>query len=175
MAINLMKNNRRSGFTLIEVLLYLAILSVVALLLSAFLPTVIEARVKHKAIEEVESQGMQAMSVMLQSVRNASSIAAPAVGASGTTLNLVMASSTINPTIFDLTAAGTLRLKEGSALAMPLTNQRVTTTALTFTNASATSTSGLVTIRLTLAYATSSARQMYVYQKTFYGSASLKL
>jgi len=163
---------KKEAFTLIELLLYIAILSTLAMVLASFLPLVMEARVKRKTIDEVESQGAQAMTIMLQTIRNASGINSPATSTSAGTISLSMASTTLNPTVFDV-SAGAIRIKEGTAPAVSLTNHYVSTTALTFWNYSST-TQGMVTIRLDLAYATSSNLQRYQYQKMFYGSAAIR-
>src|SRR3989344_8594659 len=78
----------KNGFTLVELLLYVAISSVILLVTSLFLSVLLESRIKSQVIAEVEQQGAQVMQIMTQSIRNAETINSPAQGVSGASLSI---------------------------------------------------------------------------------------
>jgi Tfp pilus assembly protein PilW len=96
------KVSKAQGFTLIELLLYTAIVGSLLVAISLFFTTVLEARVKGQSIMEVEQQGAAAMEYITQTIRNANSITAPAVGATGTSLTLSVPTVAQSPTVFDI-------------------------------------------------------------------------
>lgn len=161
------------GFTLIELLLYVSIVGVLVLALSAFLFVLLEARVKNQTIAEVEQQGVAAMQIITQTARNTEAITAPIVGASGSSLTLDVITVASDPTVFDL-SSGALRITEGAGSAVALTNSRIVASALTFQNLSRASTPGTVRIQFTLTAANPSGRQEYTFAKTFTSSATLR-
>lgn len=162
---------RQSGFTFIELLLYVALMSVLLFGISAFLMVFLEARVKNKTIAEVEQQGMQVMQILVQTIHNADSITLPAAGVSGTTLTLVTAGAT-NPTTVTL-ATNAIQLSEGGAAAVPLTNARVTASAFTAQNLSRPATPGVIRLQFTLTAVNPTKRGEYSYARTFIGGAAL--
>lgn len=164
----------KSGFTLIELLLYVSIAATMLLAISILFSVLLSGRVKNQTIAEVNEQGVLAMQIMTQAVRNADSINLPSAGASASTLSLVMPTPAQNPTVFDLTS-NVIRTTEGAGSAVPLTNStRVTVSSLTFQNLSLSGTPGTIRIQFTLTHINPSGRNEYNYNKTFYGSASLR-
>lgn len=170
---NIMKLKIQNGFTLIELLLYISIASIMLLVISVFLSTLLESRVKNQTIAEVEQQGLQVMQIITQTARNAEAITSPALGASTPSLTLDVIAVVSDPAIFDL-ASGVIRIKEGAGSATALTNSRVTASALTFQNLSRASTPGTVRIQFTLTHSNPSGRNEYNFSKTFTGSATLR-
>lgn len=167
------KNHSQSGFTIIELLLYVAISSVILLVISLFLQTLLESRIKNQTIAEVEQQGLQVMQMITQTARNAEAITSPAQGASAATLTLDVITVANDPTIFDL-ASGVIRITEGTGSAVSLTNSRITASSLTFQNLSLTSTPGTIRIQFTLTHVNPEGRNEYSFTKTFTGSATLR-
>lgn len=161
------------GFTLIELLLYVAISGVILLVISLFLQTLLESRIKNQTIAEVEQQGLQVMQLITQTIRNADTINSPAIGASAATLSINTYTAGNNPTVFDL-SSGVIRIKEGVGSAIALTNARITASALNFQNLSRVSTPGTIRISFTITHSNPAGRNEYNFSKTFYGSASLR-
>ncbi len=161
------------GFTLIELLLYVAISSVLLLVISAFLSSLLQSRVKNQTIAEVEQQGVQVMQIISQTIRNAKDINSPTQGTSASSLSLDVITGANNPTVFDL-SSGVVRIKEGVATAIALTNSRVTASGLSFQNLSRSNTPGTVRISYTLTHLNPSGRNEYDFTKTFIGSATLR-
>lgn len=165
--------NFQSGFTLVEVLLYVTISGFLLLSTSLFLSTLLESRIKNQTIAEVEEQGIGALQIMTQAIRNADTINAPASGASASTLSVNTIVAGNNPTVFDL-SSGALHIKEGSASAIALTNARVVVSALTFQNLSRAATPGTMRIQFTVTAVNPSGRSEYSFSKTFIASATLR-
>ncbi|MEK7107005.1 MAG: prepilin-type N-terminal cleavage/methylation domain-containing protein [Patescibacteria group bacterium] len=160
-----------NGFTLIEFLIYIAIVASLLTTLSALLYQLMGAQVKNQSIADVEQEGELVTQLMTQTVRNASGINSPARGASSSSLSIVTLASSTNPTIFDL-SSGTLRIKEGSSSAVSLTTSRVTASNLLFQNYSRTSTPDTVHIQFTLTRVNPEGRYEYNYSELFYGTAN---
>jgi Tfp pilus assembly protein PilE len=93
---------RQAGYTLIELLLYVSIVGSLLIAVTYFFSTAAESRIKNQSIAEVNDQGVAIMDNILQNVRNATSITAPATGASGQSLTLVVPTAPLSPTIYSL-------------------------------------------------------------------------
>lgn len=165
-------NNKQRGFTLLELLLYVSIMGMVMLATVTFFGTVTSARVKNQSIAEVNDQGVQAMDLMLQIIRNASSITTPAAAGSGASLTLVVPTSSLSPTIFNLSGTA-LQIKEGAATAVSVTSSDVQITSITFKNLTRAGTKGIVQVSFVMKHYNPDNHNEYDYQKTFTGSAEL--
>ncbi len=161
------------GFTLIELLLYIAVSSAMLLVISVFLSILLESRVKNQTIAEVEQQGVQVMQIITQTLRNGATINSPGTGSGDVSLSVDTYTSSNNPTVFDI-SGGVIRIKEGGGAVIPLTNARITASALTFQNLSRASTPGTVRIQFSLTQINQSGRNEYNFTKTFIGSATLR-
>ncbi len=156
-----------------ETLLYVSIVSIMLLVMSAFLFLLLQSRTKFQTISEVDQQGVQVMQAVTQTIRNANSITVPAQGGSGSILTLGFADAGKNPTVFN--SAGTnMQIKEGVGAIIPLTNSRVTVSGLSFSNVSKINTPGIIKFQFTLTHINSSGRNEYDYSRIFYGSAALR-
>lgn len=172
-----MTKNNSQGFTLIELVIYLAIAAFLLLAINSFLKVALETRAKNQTIAEIENQGQAIMSLITQTVRNASSITVPTAGASLDNTSLVITDllgpTSQSPTIFDLNN-GKIRIKEGAAAAIELNNTLINATNLSFYNVSRTGTYGALKIQFTLTHVNQSKGKAYRYSRTFYGSATLR-
>jgi Tfp pilus assembly protein PilW len=168
-----MNKKNPKGFTLIEMLLYIAITSAMLLAISVFLMALIQSRVKNQTIAEVDQQGIQVMQMLTQIARNAEAITSPAQGASASSLTLDVISATNDPTIFNL-SNGVINITEGTGTTVALTNSQVTADSLTFKNLSRTSTPGTIRIQFTLSHVNLENRNEYSFTKTFTGTATLR-
>lgn len=164
---------RQAGYTLIELLLYVSIIGGLLLSVTYFFGTTAETRVKNQSISEVNDQAAAVMDTITQTVRNAVSITSPAAGASGASLTLVVPTGSLSPTVFDLSGT-TLRIKEGTAPTINLTNTKVQVTSLTFRNLTRTGTNGIVQISFTMSRVNANNRNEYDFQKTFTSSAEVR-
>jgi Tfp pilus assembly protein PilW len=164
----------QKGFSLVEMLLYVSISSVILLSLSLLLTSLFSSRVKSQSIADVDQQGMQVLQLITQTVRNAKSVDFPSIGATSTSLSVTMPDPMLSPTVFDLTN-GTVRITEGSNQSIKLTNSHVTVTSLLFQNiSSASSTDRIVRTSFTVSYNNVSGRNERSFVKSFTGSATLR-
>ncbi|MEI6228437.1 MAG: prepilin-type N-terminal cleavage/methylation domain-containing protein [Candidatus Saccharibacteria bacterium] len=163
----------KKGFTLIETLLYMAILSVVIVALSSFLFLSYTSRVKASVIAEVEQQGSQTLNLITQNIRNSASITAPALGNSGASLTLTEYAGANSPTVFDQ-SGNTMRITEGASAAVNITSNRVVVSNLSFQNLTRFGTPGNVKVSFTLTHINPDNRGEYIYSKNFTATASLR-
>ncbi len=161
------------GFTLVELLLYSIIVGTIVLSMAVLLSLLMQSRVKNQVVAEVEQQGFQVMQLITQTARNAEAVNSPSQGASASSLSLDVVTAANDPTVFDL-SGNTIRIKEGSATAISLTNSLIIASDLLFENLSYTDTHGTIRIQFTLTHVNSSGRNEYDYVKTFYGTATLR-
>ncbi len=164
---------QQQGFTLIELVLYVAVIPIIVLPLSAFLLTNINSRIKHQTISEVEGEGMQVVQMIGQAVRNASAINAPPPQAFTTSLSLATANPATNPTVFSLSSGG-IFVSEGGGATVRLTSTHVTVSGLSFGNFSRSGTPGTVHFSFTVTYLNPEGRNEYSYAKTFYDSGTIR-
>lgn len=161
----------KKGFTLIEFLLYTAIVAAVLLAAGAVTFNVLFGKAKLGALAEVSQGGRAAMEQISFTTRNATAINSPATGANAASLSLQVADSIKNPTVFDV-QNGILRIKEGATAAVSITPSSLDITGITFTNASTATASSSLRIQLTVKYRNSTGRQEYNVQQTFYTTAN---
>ncbi|MBI4034752.1 type II secretion system protein [Candidatus Saccharibacteria bacterium] len=172
------KPKTEKGFTLLEILLYLAIFAVTIGSIVGLSQAAISQRIKNQVIAEVNYQGEAVLASLSQAIRSAASVTSPALGESSASLTLATAAGSTNPTIFQaITDSGRtrLRLSEGSpASSYFLTNSHVRLSNLSFVNAGADGTAGSIKIQFDLSYESDSPRHEYVFSKTYWGATNLK-
>lgn len=164
---------RTDGYTLIELLLYVAIVAIVLSAVTALFGITSDARVKNQSMSEVNEQGVSAMEYISQTLRTATSVSSPAAAASASSLTLVVPTASLSPTIINV-SSGALQVKEGAAAAVSLTDSKVQVTAFNVTNLTRSGTSGTVQVSFTLSRINSLGRNEYDYQKTFTTTASMR-
>lgn len=126
-----MKKNNFSelGFTFIEIILYVSIVSIVLTAIIPFAWNVIGGSVKSSAEQEVSSQARFISEKIKYEIRNADNI--NSVAANSISLDVTVAAN--DPTIIDL-LAGKIRIKLGAAAAVDLNSNDTLVSALTFTD-----------------------------------------
>lgn len=167
---------RRStkGFTLVEMILYVSLCSIMLLVISTMLSYLLSSRVKSQAITEVNQQGFQIMYSITQTIRNGRSIQVPSLGTSSSTLSLTVANTLLNPTVFSVSSS-TFFIQEGGKAPIALTNSRVKASSLVFQNISSSSSSEKVLrVSFVLDAVNPEGRGEYSFTKTFSGSATLR-
>lgn len=118
-------SHRRSGFTLVEFIIYMAIFGVSAVFLVSILTSVTRTQVRQASGNEVNQQLSFVASTIQRLVRSASLVANDA-GVASTTLVLRMASSTLDPTKIYVDASSTaIYLQEGTSTPIRLTDDKV--------------------------------------------------
>jgi len=164
----------RNGYTLLELLIYIVIVSALLMTITTFFSLVAEARVKNQSISEVNDQGAAIMDYITQTIRNATSITAPATGSNAASLTLVVPTGSLSPTIFDASGSpSNIRVKEGAGAAIPLSANNIDVSGLNFRNLTRAGTNGIVQVQFTVSRVNPLNRNEYDYRKTFISSAEV--
>jgi len=173
----MIKNNKtlklNRGTTLIEVLLYIVIASILLGVISAFTFVLLSSRVKNQTISEVNSQGVFISEMIERTIRSGEAVNTPLIGTSSETLSVDVLNSSLDPTIFSL-SSGVLYVKEGFASNIALSNSKVVISNLIFRNLSIPSTPGSVHFSFNISHVNNAGRNEFSYSKTFAGSASIR-
>ncbi len=167
---------KHKAFTILELLLYLALASVITLTASTLLANVIQIREKNRATYEVESQGELLIQRITREVRNATRVTAPAPQTSSTTgIQIATSDAATNPTVIEIAGAG-LGIKEAGALsAIALLSTKTGIKDFSVQNMAIDADHpDEIKITFTLFFITEEQRAGYNYEKTFYGSASTR-
>ena len=164
-----------AGTTLVEVLLYIALVSVIVLAVTSLLSVVYSTKKRAIVLNEVDQQGNLAMSYVLQTIRNARTTTSPTAGASASSLQIEVYDVNKTPTIFRLNG-GTLEVSE-KGNASSLSSTSVIVSNLTFrnlTSSTGSSDDGTIRVEFTMTYRATDGRRESTYSRTFYGSADVR-
>lgn len=141
----------KNSFTLVETLIYLAIISLILVTAVNFLWSIIFGNIKESSHQEIQQNARFALTKMAQEIKKATAINSPLFGGpSLSSLSLSMADSGLNPTIFDI-FEGKLRITQGIKQ-FYLTSDQATISNLQFTNLSYQDTPGTIRIEMTVEY-----------------------
>ncbi len=163
------KNDR--GFTLIELVVYIAIFGIAMIMISSLTSLIQTGRARNLAINTVELEGSQAMSQITQLARNATAITVPVLGGSGASLSMTVYGGTSGAEQITL-SSGVLMLTLSPASPVALTSTRVVVSGLSIKNNGKTGTNGSVQISFTLSSVISPS--IGSYTKTFTNTASIR-
>lgn len=139
----------KKSFTLIELLIFIAILSLFLISITGFFSNFISSNIKEQSYQEVQQNGRFAMTKITQEIKKAIGINNPAPGSSANSLSLIMSGPNLNPTIFDV-SGGKLRITQGASVPIELTTDQVVVSNLQFTNLSYLNTPGTLRVEMTL-------------------------
>ncbi len=125
------------GFTLIETIIYAAIVTMIMLFSIFTLYQVIHSSEKIRTQAEIHEELNFILGKLNYAITGADYINSPAQGTTGTTLSITKTNFGSNPLVFDLLNSD-VRLKEGSSAALPLDNTNVIVDSITFQHLPAT-------------------------------------
>lgn len=169
-----MKPTYDKGMTLIEILLYLAILSIMIVAISAFMNLALQSRIKGQVIGEVEQSSAQALDIIIDSIRSSKTITSPTRGNSASSLNLVLPG--VSQTVDFRLNAGKIEMQNNGGGYSAITYDKLTITSLVFANTTATvGAEGSVKVSFRSDYINNSSRNEYSFGKTFQGAESLRI
>ena len=164
----------KKGFSLVEIIVYIALVAMLLLVVSGFSISILDFNNKNKVVSEVEYQGLQTMQIITQYIRNADNITSPSQeSSSDNSLTLEMLSGLSTPVVFTLNG-GKIYINEAGGGDIVINNSRVQITNLLFQNLSRTSTPGTIRVSFTLTYLNPVSKAELSYSKNFYASASLR-
>lgn len=170
---NLFKK-KLDGFTLVELLIYAAVVTVLLAVAATFFWQIIEGNIKTEANQEVEQNASFAMEKIVAAAKKASLIAEPANPGDQTDYLILTMPTPLEPVEFRL-SNGQITIREGTTSAYPITADSVTVTQLRFTNLTAGTSSGeTIKIEMTVSYKNPANRPEYSAVINLENSVSLR-
>ena len=163
----------KKGSTLIELIVYIGIVTIVLLVAMDFVWQVIYGDVKIRSLRETQQNARFAMEKIVRIIKSASGINSPTAGNSSDSISLKMADSNLNPTTIKVSDAGEIQVTQGTNDSYELTNKRVIVDNLKFTNVSSQGTPGAVRIEMAVKHANPSGRNEYKALINLVSTASL--
>ena len=141
------------GFTLMEILVYIGIFTIVMTYIIGFSLEIVRNRIKNEAMQAVEENARFALGRMVQELKEASSVntGASVFGVHPGVLTLVMPQAWKNPTVYDV-VGGKLRLTYGTNDPVFVTSENLNVKKLKFYNYSVPGYPQNIKIDLTLEY-----------------------
>lgn len=166
----LKKLHLQKGTTLLEIVLYIGILTI---LLSALIPfawNLVDSGAKSSTNQEIFTQGQYVADRITYEIRNASSINS----VSATQISLATANAATNPTTISLNN-GVINMQQGVASPIALNSVNTKVTSLNFTNYSDSSTQNVqFTFTIIANFAGAGTRQEYNGTVTMEGTADVR-
>ena len=143
----------RQGFTLMEVLIYIAVLAIVFLAVSSFLTWSVKTSAKAAAIRETTDNARRAMEIMIYEIREAKGIYSPTSTSTQLSLETIhYLPAGENSTFIDFylcgEATGTICFKKESQNPIAITSDKVKVNNLIFTRISTTTPSVQIQLKL---------------------------
>lgn len=167
----------KKGFTLMEILIYIAVLAMLFLAVSSFLTWTTKSGVKARAVREVTDNERRAMEIITSEIRMAKSVYGPtstSTQLSLETTRFLPAGETSTYIDFYLCgeASSTLCFKRESQNSVVITSDRVNVSNLVFTQISTTTPS--IRVNFKIDYKTSAQQPEYQASITATSTASLR-
>ncbi len=168
---------KEEGFTLIEMLLYVAIVALAVGSFVAFSIAVVNSRNKNYVAQEVQANARNALDIISQKIRTATgvNVASSSFGLDPGVLSLAMTDSAQNPAIIDLDQNdGVLRVKEGLSSPVAITSDEVRVVNLVFTNLTPVGGREHIKIDLTISFPNPSGDVEFNYSQSLQTSVSVR-
>ena len=153
----------KRAFTLIETVLYVAILGMIAGSLILFSISMSTARAKDAVIEEVNTGARNSLGIISSKIRQATAVTVPLPGASNTVLGLDMPAPT--PDVVILPLNGVLNYIDSAVGAQQMTSNNVRVKNILFQNVASAGERDALKITLTLQVNASSSPE-FNYEQT---------
>ena len=152
------------GFTLVELLLYFALCSIMLAVLGSIGINVLSSRVKVHSQEEVRYHGMYSIDILREFITSSDGVIAPISTATSSTLTLAMPDILRNPTVITF-EGGMIVVQEGEMSSWSLLPDAVEVVDLTFSNMSVPD--GTDSIGIDLSIKTTADSQRYTASSSF--------
>jgi type II secretory pathway pseudopilin PulG len=146
------------GFTLIELIMYVAVFTVVAVVFMAILITVMRIQVRQSAVTEVSRETQQLLQIIQRNVEQSLVIDMP-VNTATSTLTLRMTSSSDPTAIFPSGTA--MWIRQAALTPIQLTSNRVLVTTSTFVRRTNVGGKDTITVNFAISYNSNSPQQQY--------------
>lgn len=165
------KNN---AFSLIEIILYIGLVSVIVVSLTTFLIYYAQAKNKSSTIEEVNQQAVYISSYLEQLIRDSDGILLPAKTTSASTMTLTSAKFSSRSPIVVSVASGKIYVSEAGTEGVQISSSKVSISNLSFTNLSQSGTNGNIRYQFQISYINTNGLNEFNYVQTFYGASSTR-
>ncbi len=160
-------NNK--AFTLIETLIYIAILGIVISGFIVFAFSISDSRNKNYVVQEVQANARTALNLISQNILKSNGVN----NINDSILELSMSDSGDDPTIINLNN-NILYIKQGSADAVAVTSNEVKITNLVFTDLTSTSDKENIKIELTMEFNSTSTDPDFIYTQSWETAVNLR-
>lgn len=137
------------GFTLLELLIYIAVFSILALACSYLLWQITKNSNQNYVLIELQDNSRFCLKKISHTIRQAQAINQPLIGQSSNLLSLQMADPSLNPTVFQI-QNNQLTITQGSQGTYILSTDQIIVDSLLFTNLSYENTPGSIKTDLSL-------------------------
>ena len=166
---------RQKAFTLIEFVIYGALVTIIVGALVLTSVNVLTGRAKITAIEEVNHNARFALERVMHEIRRAEAITLPLPGSFASSLNLVDADGDVREFHLDQGIGNALQLTIGNGTPVSLTSDSVVVKNLKFTNVSQSNeTPGTIRIEVTVAFKNPLERPEWDFEKTFHETENVR-
>lgn len=162
-------SNHVAGLTLVETLIYIAIIGIVIMGLMSFGWSVSNSRSKTYSVQEVQANIRLVFNLFSQKMRLADNVIVPVEG--GEAEELILDMPNAQPNLSFSLSEGTLFLTEGAGEPQPLTSNRVVVSDLSFTNLAGPGERDNILLKMTISY--DSSDQAFSYSQVAETAAGL--
>jgi len=159
------------GFTLVEVLIYIAVIGLVVTSFITFAISISSSRSKTYVVQEVQANTRTALDLISQKVRAAEDVVTPSEGNSTSTLELDMPDTADN-LVFSV-IGNILNITEGVADPVPITSDEVSVSNLSFTNLAVTGERDNIRVEMTIEYSGEGSKE-YEYSQSLQTAVSIR-
>lgn len=165
---------RTNGQTLLEILLYVSVFSILITVIIFVFLNIFYSINKNQAISETNEQGEYLLNIITKNINNSTAINTPTSGVSSDNISLVKSNITLNPTLVYF-QGGDLYIKEGSNSAVKLNNSKTKIDSIQFLNISnSSSESPSLKIMIIVSYNSSGFGNEIKYSTNFYTTANVR-
>ena len=139
------------GNTLVELIIYLAIISVFFTSMIGFTVSVVQSGQKARTMHEVSQNGRFIMEKIAREIKSANDVnfTTSSFGVNPGVLSLVNNTGSLDPTVFDV-VGGVVRIQQGAGAPMNISSDLVNVTSIVFTDLSVPGRTTNIKIDLTL-------------------------
>lgn len=153
------KNHNRQGFTLLELIVFVAIFSFTIVGFISILVSITKVQVKQGAAAEVSQQSQYVLQTLQYYVERSSLIESDANTASSS-IRLRMTATAEDPTLI-FASGTTVYVKVGDGESLPLTSTRVAVSNMSFIKKSSSPAKDSVSLSFTISYNTENIQQQF--------------
>ena len=160
---------RRKAFSLLEMLLYISIMSVVIVVASALFSMLIEGRQRNQALVEVQQQGNFILDTFSTTLKNSRNI----LNITSNSLTFETYDEQLNPVIIS-ESEGIISISYAGGTSSALNTDSVLVNDFTIIDVSNSHTTGSVKLEFSISYNTSSQRNVLSVTESFTTTASIR-